>query len=345
MKTTSSTLRTLSRAFPFIILSILIVLGLYVSLVRTDLIAGMDNVNETDKAISEIEWEFVDTVMQEDYIAAQNQAKVVTEELKLKTLEAYPDIEILRAEIEDENPSLSNSPTYLALMKDSIRNKWLNGIANDDNDLFICDRYGILMDISRSTAPDKFPNRWEDFYSRLENPMLAKEAVKELFDQEDGIVFWEITPKGKEVLSSSVYGEHIPSTAILRAKFQENGLDALKNIQFLAAAYITPEGDIFGVDDIDIHGVKTSNHKIIVVQTFNLYDQIMARHSGSVEKFNTFREKAVGERRASITEQRFLVAILSILIIGVIYLMMLLNNVLFFKHAKSDPDETEDETT
>ena len=341
---TSSTLRNLSKAFPFIILSILIVLGLYVSLIRTDLIAGMDNVNETDKAISEIEWEYIETVMQEDYLAAQNQAAIVAEELKLKTLAAYPDIEVLRAEIEDENPSLSNSPTYLALMRESIHNKWMNGVANDNNDLFICDRYGVLMDVSRSTAPDKFPNRWEDVFNRMENPTLAKVAVEELFNQESTYIFWDCSLKGHEVLPNTVYGEYIPSLQLLHDKFKANGLDALKNIQFLAAAYITPEGDIFGVDDIDVHGVRTSNHKIVVVQTFNLYDQIIARHSASMEKFNTFREKAVGERRASITEQRFLVALLSILIIGLIYLMMLLNNVLFFKHAIEEQDET-DHTT
>ena len=337
---TSSTLRAISKAFPFIILSILIVFGLYVSLIRTDLIAGMDNVDETDKAISEIEWEYVETVMQEDYLAAQNQATIVAEELKLKTLAAYPDLEVLRAEIEDENPSLSNSPTYLALMRESIHNKWMNGVMNDNNDLFICDRYGVLMDVSRSTAPDKFPNHWEDVFSRMENPTLARVAVEELFNQESSYIFWECTLTGHEVLANTVYGEHIPSLQLLHDKFKANGLDALKNIQFLAAAYITPEGDIFGVDDIDIHGVRTFNHKIVVVQTFNLYDQIMTRHSASMEKFNTFREKAVGERRASITEQRFLVALLSVLIIGLIYLMMLLNNILFFKHAIADPDET-----
>ena len=47
----------------------------------------------------------------------------------------------------------------------------------------------------------------------------------------------------------------------------------LKNYQIWIPVYITDTGDIFGQSDV-VKGVKQPTHKIIVVQEFNLYDQL-----------------------------------------------------------------------
>ena len=55
--------------------------------------------------------------------------------------------------------------------------------------------------------------------------------------------------------------------------YVEEGIEGLKNYQFLVPMYITDTGDIFGQQDIE-HGVRQDTHKFIVIQTFNLYDQL-----------------------------------------------------------------------
>ncbi len=60
----------------------------------------------------------------------------------------------------------------------------------------------------------------------------------------------------------------------LERVYINEGVQGLRNYQFLVPVYITDSGDIFGQKDIE-NGVPQENHKFIVIQTFNIYDQIM----------------------------------------------------------------------
>ena len=46
----------------------------------------------------------------------------------------------------------------------------------------------------------------------------------------------------------------------------------------MVPVYITDTGDIFGQSDI-VQGIHQDTHKFIIIQTFNLYDQIMSTKS------------------------------------------------------------------
>lgn len=59
----------------------------------------------------------------------------------------------------------------------------------------------------------------------------------------------------------------------LERVYVNEGTQGLKNYQFLVPVYITDSGDIFGQKDIE-NGVPRENHKFIIIQTFNIYDQI-----------------------------------------------------------------------
>lgn len=60
----------------------------------------------------------------------------------------------------------------------------------------------------------------------------------------------------------------------LERVYINEGVQGLRNYQFLVPVYITDSGDIFGQKDVE-NGVPQENHKFIVIQTFNIYDQIM----------------------------------------------------------------------
>ena len=74
----------------------------------------------------------------------------------------------------------------------------------------------------------------------------------------------------------------------LKKVYMKEGLKGLKNYQFFAPAYITETGDIFGNKDI-VAGVPKSTHKLIVIQFFNLYDQLM-HIDASFDDQNVYRE-------------------------------------------------------
>lgn len=60
----------------------------------------------------------------------------------------------------------------------------------------------------------------------------------------------------------------------LKEVYVNEGLKGLKNYQFLVPIYITDTGDIFGNNDV-VGGVPQNTHKFIIIQTFNVYDQLM----------------------------------------------------------------------
>ena len=347
MKYASFSFFTLKRIFPFMILLVIICAGAYVGYLRTEFIQDRNNIAETEQALKEIEWEFVETVLREDYIAAESQAKMVAEDFHIKTEDAYANNkEALKNEM--DHPLANISPAYLKILRDSISNKWLNNVQNDDNDLFVCNREGIVLDLSRTTAPTEFPNLWENAISRHTNQQLAKAAIKDIFDQTKEIIYWDTRPDDAESVITYDKIEK-PSIEALKANYMKYGLESLRYIQFLAPAYITDTGDIFGVDDIDVYGVRhDDNHKLVVVQTFNLYDQLTNHNAAVIERFNTFKEKSIGDRLVSLTERSFFITLVIILVIIMVYFMMVLNNMIFYSmeidklgSGKNDSEKTE----
>ena len=60
----------------------------------------------------------------------------------------------------------------------------------------------------------------------------------------------------------------------LKKVYETEGVEGLRNYQFLAPAYITRNGDIFGNLDLK-EGNQNDNHKFIILVSFNLYDQLI----------------------------------------------------------------------
>lgn len=313
------------KAFPFIILVVLICLCVFVGNFRSDFIKNLRDTDETSKDISELEWNFIKAVIYEDYLSAGIQSKIIAEEITEKIKKAYPDLQVMQYEL--ENPQEFDSPKYLQIIKNEIRNKYLHNVNDDENDIFVCTREGIIMDTSPSTAAF-YPNDWKSIYNRNTNPDLMKNAVALLFNKSSDMIYWEhhilqIKDERLPRLPSNVSLEE------LRQIYLQYGIDGLKHVQFLAPAYITETGDIFGIEDIGIRGIRNDNHKIIVVQTFNPYEQLMARHLGELEKFNTFKTKMIQEHKMILIEHAIVVIITVILIVVLAYFMMVFNNAVF----------------
>lgn len=148
--------------------------------------------------------------------------------------------------------------------------RYFSNIENDKNDIFIANRNKILVDFSHDTTYEKQTRTWEDEIKTFANPDSAATALKKLYIQDDSIIAWEREASANK---DHIYYKNINKENI-RKIYKEEGWEGLKNYQVLVPIYITTDGDIFGKPDIK-NGIYTNNNKIIIIQEFNIYEQLM----------------------------------------------------------------------
>ena len=328
---------SLKKIFPIFITGIIICLFTYIGFMYNKYIIDTNNLKAREENISELEWIFIKSIIYEDYLAATNQAKSVAENITFHILNDYPDLNQLKNEF--DHPEQYPNPRYMEIMEFAIKDQYLFGIENDDNDIFICNKYGIIYDNSDNmkTRLSNIPQNqkatldfnhssiysWKNVYDRSMNPVRTKKIINSILRQSQDILFLEHLAVNANTEETKHY--ILTKNATLNdlyILYQQNGINAFKNIQFLAPAYITPTGDIFGTEDISIYGEKNNNYKIIVVQTFNLYQQLMNRYPGEIFKFDTLRNNIITSPLQDINiHALFIIMIITIVSILIIFFM------------------------
>lgn len=314
---------SIKKIFPFLILTIVIGLGINLIFFRIEYNQMSDNMNQIDESISGLKWNYIESILQEDYLAAGNQSKAIALQIDRDLISKYPDMDRLRYQL--DFPDKVDDPAYVQIFRDNLRDKYLFNIQNDNNDPFVASRNGILMDLSMNCLPSDVPRVWNTEISMHYNKALAQVAINKILSKNHGIIYWEFSgmedPNHKILTNGDMN--------CLRSVYDREGFEGLRNYEFLAPAYITDAGDIFGVDDVSKYGTKTINHKIIVVQGFNLYDQIMARHAAQINNFDQQRELIRRELKHTMVLRTFTVVASTIIVLAVVYLLMVFNNRMF----------------
>ena len=154
----------------------------------------------------------------------------------------------------------------------------------------VFDRIELIKDKKESVSPKSRP----DYIYQTPLgfvPGLGNKTIEKLLVKTYDILYWEIdAPVSKHHMVITD-----PTIENLKALFYKEGLEGLKNIEFISAAYITDSGDIFGVDDIDNKGLRQSNHKIIVVQGFSVYDLIKQNHMQTYNSYEILKKQIVSD--------------------------------------------------
>lgn len=157
------------------------------------------------------------------------------------------------------------------ILRKHILHKNLNNISNYRNGIFIADSNSIMEDLSYArSSKNGEPRTWDHEIENAYNSTLEKEAISKIINQSKDIIVAEHV----DVLSSKSHKLiKTGSKEELKHIYLTEGIEGFKNYQFLAPAYITDQGDIFGRPDI-IDGKRCETSKLIIVQEFNIYDQI-----------------------------------------------------------------------
>lgn len=283
---------------------------------------------KVDESFNELKWNYIQTVLNEDYLAAGIQSKAMATEISKDILRKYPDMSQLQYQL--DFPDKVDNPAYEQIFKDNIRGKYLFNIENDNNDPFVASRNGILMDLSLNCSNvDDELRTWNKEIEAQYNKTLAQAAVTLILNKGKGMIYWEYLPSN----DPNHYVITYPSTRELQILYQKEGLDGLRNIEFLAPAYITEAGDIFGVDDIGKLGSMNANHKLIVIQGFNLYDQLTTRHAADLSEFDQKREMIHMEMQHTMVLRTFTVVGSSALLLIVVVCLMIFNNRVFHEEG------------
>lgn len=217
-----------------------------------------------DTMKKEVEWSFVSSVFDTVRMEANEKANTIAQNIIMDIKHEYPDLSVLKTHLDNGNIEKTKLP--IIVYKNLYNNYFFNVKNNDNNPLVIsCD--GYIMDYSIT----KYGQSWHVFDKEdLFNPdelYLTLDSTKNFRD--NNIIC--ISKSSSENFTTEI---KLLNKEKIKEVFYENGLYGLKDYVFLGTSYITETGDIFGTSDINENAVKVNNHKLIVLQKYNLYDII-----------------------------------------------------------------------
>lgn len=210
----------------------------------------------------------------QSFDSAEYVAKSIENELKSHDLDKMK-IDMDAGEVGQEMYNVINK---------HIRGVTLNNIDNYKNGIIVATKDGIVEDFNYERATKEEQVRtWDTEIENAYNGKLQQDAVNKLM----------IHSKRRIIATEKINysgDNHVKISEMTKSNLKKvydiEGLEGLRNYQIDTPAYITEHGDIFGEEDI-VKGIKQDNHKLIIIQEFNLYDQLMEVSPDIFEMDNT----------------------------------------------------------
>lgn len=210
------------------------------------------------------------------------QNQYIINKLKTEIKNNYTDTDTLRYDL------VTRSSPFIDICSSALTNdmnivKNYTDISSRAESVFICDKMGIISD--NGFVEKSVINRtWSDEISHKANRELTNNAVYMLINQNKDTIFWP-SDKNVSLYADSDFVAKEPNNYILRQLIGNNNIYSLKNYNILIPSYITDTGDIFGVPDVDAHGLPNDNNKIIVVREINMFD-IVSPYIDSLNQYD-----------------------------------------------------------
>ena len=271
-----------------------------------------ENCKKTTEAFKEEQFKVLWSSLNNLQLQSEKEISKISEDIKKDILSLSDDK--LQNLHDDMTNNIHNQDLHNILMK-NIEYQNLNGIKNHQNGVVVLSTEGYLEDFNYRRANLVSDNHessfreWDDSVKNSYNKSLEKNAIEKLLNRTSGIIAlesYDLTNNENHVRIKEMNYE-----SLLKV-FLAEGMEGLRNYQIFVPYYITDIGDIFGTPDIS-QGIKIDNNKIIVVQEFNLYDQIMLTQNS--ELFSNDEIKNIASRYNELLRWLYIVGI--ILVTGV----------------------------
>lgn len=286
---------------------------------------------ELEEVNVNVTWSLIYGTIREASLAAQSNSYYVSTKIVNDIHKEYPNLEELKHDLDKDMYSETKLPQIILK---NIDDKYLFNIRNNNNGIFVITNNGIAVDMNLDGI-DTVYRSFDDEVSRHFNYKLAYQAFERLINHKDyNIIYYEI--EGPENIE-----EHeiivSPSYDALFDVYTKEGINGLKGYDVLVPTYITDDGDIFGTPDINEHGMRIKNHKLIVVQRFNVYDVLMSIHGNDLK----LNEENMGSMRDKLLNamQVRTITYTSIMLIDLIGLMVLMFYMSFLMKDRKSNDK------
>ena len=179
-------------------------------------------------------------------------------------------------------------------------------VESDANDMFALSTKRIVADQSSDCSTEDGNSRiLEDEIPNHHNPYLAKQSIDGLIKGSDSHLFWRYR---NTTQSADIGLKEMDIDKVL-----ELSLSQLKDYEFLTVSYIDKYGDILGVKDVSLIGTKNETKKLMIVQGFNLYEQIEKEFKSSyirIYKNEKMQLAIIEESRREIATKLFVMVFL-----------------------------------
>lgn len=300
----------MKKKFLLLLINLFLILALAITYsLGGGMLKNNDFFNNTQQITKELEWKFIQSVLDENLQIGEIYSDELSVKIESSIREKYPDLSILENCLTDRN-----IPDELYdILRDGITNN-----SAEDGHMSIMMPWGILMDLSKDHSRDDEGTEslrlWETELEHQINKTLYSNTIQKIFTSSDSILYIEMEKNGEHTNIPT------PTLANLKKVFDEKGIEGIKNIEFIVPSYITETGDIFGVHDVSNSGFLTKNNKIVVVYGFNLYDMLVEKHSGTLDRFDNYYSELVQRQESTktfvITCEVFMILLICAMVIA-----------------------------
>ena len=258
-----------------LIVSLVLILAMCsyaISYVKT---AREEQIVDVRKRDFEVVWNILETFKGQ----ANNQIEVVAKNIEQEIYNNF-DMDTLKQKLDEDDPVYTEK-LYNTISK-CVQDVHLNGSKNNRNSVIVLEGYNTIIE-DKLIDPDAREDSYTvddtntDIYKYRDttyNKKMFNSAMRKIRNHTDSSLI-AIEPYNyiSDTVNHTLIEEATYDT--LEKIYIEEGFTGLRNYQFLVPVYITDTGDIFGQTDT-LHGIRVDNHKFIVIQTFNLYEQLIA---------------------------------------------------------------------
>lgn len=196
---------------------------------------------------------------------SQNKTDRLAKEIKTELISAYSDdMDTFKSDYLEPLPE-SELVKVIDTIINSDTNRYFH-VESDANDMFVVSNIGIVSDKSQDCSVYGITRSFEDEVTMHFNKSLANQAIDSILKGQTNDVFWQFrnTRKLKKPELTTMDLDRVFDMT----------LEQIKDYEFLTITYIDQDQDITGRDYVSANGIAQDNNRLILVQGFNLYEQI-----------------------------------------------------------------------
>lgn len=316
MKNTGKS-KTLS-SFPILVFIIVVIIALNGSFFSVSYNRTNEIRQDMENQMDEKRWEIIEAEIIKQYKLSYANIRYLAKKVECAILREYANnMEELQADFENNDFDEKLFTIFKQQLEADSSN--LNMVTEDESFNYILGFKDSILAVFSDNDKGKTPssNTWSEYFNSSANVLLNESLISNIINKNisENILLYQ---NGTLDIKENAVSSH--TIEALKEVYMSQGLEGLKEIDFVTVAYITEYGDIFGTNDY-FYLDKVSNYKMILVSTSNIYDAIDDAISSKIGQYEAENDVLFVQVSESITRRclEFVTSTLCLLILIVVF--------------------------